>query len=204
MLRRERPTSAMFSRGDRFSLLGSGDPNAYRGRGVPGPGLYTPIIPAAITAAAMPRPTKTKEVLSQDRFDGTNCTWNGSGFYYCSRSDMERREFPGPGLYQIKDSYLSTNTAATGGGRFNMSNPKSFVDWITDRASKIPAGCDYNSNDASMAIRPNRCSVVGFGPKLHQSNLQKEEFQVASGYDPHAQTPGPGHYDPVILAKTGM
>ena len=201
LLRNARPTSASFSKSDRFSLLGSGDPNAYRGRGIPGPGLYRPIIPRAIKALnpLVVKPRRT-EVLSQDRFDGTNCTWTGTGFYYCSRSDMERREFPGPGLYQIKDTYLSTNTAATGGGRFNESKPLSFVDVITNRARKLPGPNQYRVNDASNAIRPNKCAVVGFGPDLHRDSngnaFHRPGYQEAFDYDPHAQTPAPWQYDP--------
>ena len=200
ILRNSRPTSASFAKSNRFSLLGSGDPNAYRGIGIPGPGRYKPVIPRAIKALnpLVEKPVR-EEVLSQDRFDGTNCTWTGTGFYYCSRSDMERREFPGPGSYRIKDEYLSTNTAATGGGRFNESKPLSFVDIITNRACKIPGPNLYKVNDSENAIRPNKCSVVGFGPDLHRDTnrnaLKREEFMVAFDYDPKAVTPAPWQYD---------
>ena len=113
---------------------------------------------------------------------------------------MERREFPGPGLYKIKDAYLSTNTAATGGGRFNESKPLSFVDIMTNRAKKLPGPNQYKVNEASNAIRPNKCSVVGFGPILHRESnanaLKRPTYQEAFNYDPNAQTPAPWHYTP--------
>jgi hypothetical protein len=185
--------SVSFSKTDRFDLLGSGDPNAFRGIGIPGPGLYKPIVPTAITGLV--KKNKFKPVLTNDRFDGTNCTRIGNSFYYCSRADMLRTKMPGP-RYIVKDDYLSTNTAAVSGGRFNMSNPLSFVDVLTRRTSKLPGPSEYNIDAPDKYCRPSKDTVVPFGPKRTQSVLDRPEYQSAFGYDPFLTTPGPNHYDP--------
>jgi hypothetical protein len=195
LLRCSRPVTVSFSKTNRFDLLGSGDPNAYRGLGVPGPNHYgIPPIPRSVGRNLI-KHNKFIPVLTTDRFDGTNCIRIGKSFYYCSRSDMLRTKFPGP-RYIVKDDYLSTNTAATGGGRFNESKPLSFVEILMNRASKIPAPNHYQIDEADKYCRPSKDSVVPFGIKCNKSNLSKEEYQVAFHYDPYLTTPGPNHYDP--------
>ena len=193
LLRCARPVTVSFNKTNRFDLLGSGDPNAYRGIGIPGPGEYTPPVPTAITGLI--KHNKFIPVLTNDRFDGTNCTLVGNGFYYCSRADMLRTKFPGP-KYIVKDDYLSTNTAATGGGRFNMSAPLSFVDILTKRSAKIPGPNEYQVDVAFKYVRPSKDTVVPFGTKKSASVLARPEYQTAFGYDPLLTTPGPNAYNP--------
>ena len=193
LLRCSRPVSVSFSKTDRFDLLGSGDPNAFRGIGIPGPGLYKPIVPAAITG--LKKHIKFKPVLTNHRFDGTNCTRVGNGFYYCSRDDMLRTKFPGP-RYIVKDDYLSTNTASVSGGRFNMSNPASFVDVLTRRTSKLPGPSEYKIDKPDAYCRPSKDTVVPFGTKKSMSRLQRPDYQTAFDYDPNLVTPGPNQYNP--------
>ena len=96
----------------------------------------------------------------------------------------------------VKDSYLSTNTAATGGGRFNLSEPLSFVDKLMIRASKIPAPNHYQIDEADKYTRVSKDTVVPFGTKRHKAMLDKNEYQIAFEYDPMLTTPGPNHYNP--------
>jgi len=195
LLRCARPVTVSFSKTDRFDLLGSGDPNAFRGIGIPGPDHYgIPPIPRTV-GTGLVKHNKYIPVLTNDRFDGTNCTRIGKSFYYCSRADMLRSKFPGP-RYIVKDSYLSTNTAATGGGRFNLSEPLSFVDKLMIRASKIPAPNHYQIDEADKYTRVSKDTVVPFGTKRNKSLLDKNEYQIAFEYDPFLTTPGPNHYNP--------
>ena len=189
MLRGPRPPRAVFSRDDRFNPLGSGDINAKRGIGVPGPNVYEVKPQVAITAKGG-KLTKSisTPVLTRNRLTGTQLTWVPlhKGFYFCSRNAMLRHGFPGPTAYKLSDSYLSNNKG-TGGQRFSDANPKGFVDWVIYRSKQIPGPSEYKVDTAEKSILPKRDTVVPF--ETNTSRNSDDWLKNANKrYDPDFET----------------
>eukprot|EP00949_MAST-11_sp_MAST-11-sp1_P004669 g4669.t1 len=166
-------------------MLGSGDINAKRGLGVPGPNVYNAKPQIALTAKGgnMTKSISTP-VLSRDRFDGTQMTWvpMHKGFYFCSRKAMLRDGFPGPQAYDISETYLSTSRT-TGGQRFSDANPKGFVDWVIYRSKQVPGPSQYEVGKAEKCILPDKDSVVPFETNTSRNT---DEWLMNSNkrYDP--------------------
>ncbi|KAJ1484465.1 hypothetical protein T484DRAFT_1797028 [Baffinella frigidus] len=88
-----------------------------------------------------------------------------------------KRGVPDPGLYNI------TNSSPARGGKFNMSKPKSDVDWLILRASKIPAPGHYGVPDIRTGMLGARFSTAR--PKTSL------DWEIARA----KKTPGPGAYN---------
>jgi hypothetical protein len=85
---------------------------------------------------------------------------------------------PGPGDY----NGVSLETTLPGGGRFNLSNPKSDVEWKMHTASKLPGPGQYDT--------PN----LGTGISGGRFNMSKPKGIIDQAIYKSASLPGPNSY----------
>eukprot|EP00947_MAST-08B_sp_MAST-8B-sp1_P003665 g3665.t1 len=99
-----------------------------------------------------------------------------------------REPGPGPGHYPVKST-----VGSCGGGKFNLSDTKSDLDWITHYASQTPSPASYRLPEEDLGAR---------GGKL-VSSTAKSDVEVL--IHRAKQLPGPGTYDPLTpsLSKSG-
>jgi len=100
--------------------------------------------------------------------------------------NLERAITPGPGEYNLPSTLKSS------GGTFNMSKPKSEMDWVRYRAKQLPAPGDYFNNQSFSSLNRSGGSWSKYKPK--------SDVEIAM--DRARKQPGPGEYTIVLKPDT--
>lgn len=99
---------------------------------------------------------------------------------------LERTITPGPGEYSLP------STLASSGGTFNMSKPKTEMDWVRHRAKELPAPGDYHDDETFSSLNKAGGSWSKYKPK--------SDVEIAM--DRARAQPGPGEYQPKFYPDT--
>ena len=99
---------------------------------------------------------------------------------------LERQIMPGPGEYELP------STLRNSGGTFNMSKPKTEMDWVRYRAKQLPAPGDYYNAETSSTLNKAGGSWSKYLPKS----------DVEIMMDRARKQPGPGEYSPIYKPDT--
>ncbi len=88
--------------------------------------------------------------------------------------------------------YNLPSTLANAGGTFNLSKPKSELDWVRSRAKDLPAPGDYFDPKTFSTLNPSGGSWSKYKPK--------SDVEIAM--DRARKQPGPGEYKIVLPPDT--
>ena len=118
------------------------------------------------------RAGKSKDSSSEEK-KGVNWKWKPP------KSNRKARPYRGSATGKYMEG--------VGGGRFSMSNPKSYIDWEVYRAKQTPGPNRYTLPDPSPA---------GGCAKISDANPKSELDWIILRA---SKTPGPSEYDPVLV-----